>query len=249
MTVLDIPGVHNIRDVGGIPAGASRIREGVLYRSGQLARLTPEGSALLSRRVRRVIDLRDDAEVAAEPSALTGLPVTRIPLFLGSVSSFFTEDMSLADMYRHLVEDAAPRLVEAIRVLAEGEPTLVHCTVGKDRTGVTVALALSAVGADRDAVVADYALTASLLPETRTRAVIEYLKAHMPDARHAIDLATASPAPVMRELLEEIDRRHGSVAGYLRAGGMSQGELDRLRAALVEEARAGGRPRGGRGFE
>ena len=34
---------------------------------------------------------------------------------------------------------------------------LVHCTAGKDRTGVAIALLLDAVGAERDAVVADYA--------------------------------------------------------------------------------------------
>ena len=34
---------------------------------------------------------------------------------------------------------------------------LVHCTAGKDRTGIVVALALLAVGVDRQAVVDDYA--------------------------------------------------------------------------------------------
>lgn len=145
MTVLQVPGVANVRDVGGIRAGSSRIREGVLLRSGQLAGLTPEGESVLAARVRRVIDLRDDAEVAAEPSAFRAAETVRVPLFLGSVASFFDEDMSLASMYRHLVEDAAPRLVQAVRLIADGEPTLVNCTIGKDRTGVTIALALSAV--------------------------------------------------------------------------------------------------------
>ncbi|UNK69648.1 tyrosine-protein phosphatase [Microbacterium sp. H1-D42] len=234
MTVISIPGVANLRDVGGIPVGADRVRGGRLLRSGQLARLTPEGEMLLRERVDRVVDLRDDSEVTAEPSALTDVSTVRIPLFLGSAASFFDEDMDLAGMYRHLVYDASDRLAEAVRVIAAGESTLVHCTVGKDRTGVTVALALSAVGADRDAVVADYALTASQLPAARNRAVIEYFRAHLPDARHAIQLATESPAPVMAELLTEIDERYGSAAEYLRDAGLSGRELDALRAALVE---------------
>jgi len=235
VTALSIPGVANVRDVGGIPVGSrSRVRDGVLLRSGNLAGLRPEGEALLRERVRHVIDLRDDAEVLADPSRLTGVPTTRIPLFLGSAASFFADDMSLEGMYRHLVDDAADRLVGAIRIIAAGEPTLVHCTVGKDRTGVTVALALSAVGADRDAVVDDYALTASQLPAERTRAIVEYFRTHMPDARHAIQLATESPAPVMRKVLDGLDRRHGSVAGYLRAMGMTDAEFDALGRALVE---------------
>lgn len=235
MTVLSIPGVANVRDVGGMPVGAtSRVRDGVLLRSGNLARLHPKGDALLRERVRHVIDLRDDAEVQADPSKLTGVPTTRIPLFLGSAASFFAEDMNLEGMYRHLVDDAADRLVAAVRIIAAGDPTLVHCTVGKDRTGVTVALALSAVGADRDAVIDDYALTASQLPAERNRAIVAYFQAHMPDARHAIQLATESPAPVMQALLEGIDRRHGSAAGYLRAMGMTDAELEALGSTLVE---------------
>ena len=234
MTVLRVGGVANVRDVGGMPAGSSRVRTGVLFRSGHLAQLTAEGGAVLSARVRHVIDLRDDAEVDREPSALGGVPTTRIPLFLGSVGSFFAQNLDLAAMYRHLIDESAPRLVDAIRVIAAGQPTLVHCTVGKDRTGVTVALALSAVGADREAVIADYALTASQLSPERNRAIVQYLRSHMPDATNAVELATASPAPVMAALLAEVEERHGSVAGYLRAAGMTAAELDALATALID---------------
>jgi|SRR5690606_18762006 len=234
MTVLSIPGVANVRDVGGIPVGSSRVRAGRLMRSGQLAGLTSEGRALLRERVQHVIDLRDDAEVRREPSALTDVTTTRIPLFLGSVGSFFEQDMDLAGMYRHLVDESAERLVDAVRIIAAGDPTLVHCTVGKDRTGVTVALALSAIGADRDAVIADYAMTASQLPAERNRSVVAYLRAHMPDATNAIELATKSPAPVMAALLADLDERFGSTADYLRSAGLTAAELDALHEALID---------------
>lgn len=233
MSVLAVGGVANLRDLGGIRAGSARVRSGVLLRSGHLADLTPEGGALLADRVRHVVDLRDDAEVEREPSALSGVPITRIPLFLGSVGSFFALNMDLTAMYRHLVDESAPRLVDAVRVIAAGEPTLVHCTVGKDRTGVMVALALSAIGADRDAVVADYALTASQLPPERNRAIVQYLRAHLPDATNAVQLATESPAPVMASLLADIDDRYGSVAAYLRDAGMADAELHALAEALL----------------
>lgn len=234
MTILDVPGAVNLRDVGGIPVGRSRIREGVLFRSGQPAGLTEEGRALLRPRIRHVVDLRDDAEVAQEPSALGDVRTTRVPLFLGSVASLFTEDVSLEGMYGHLVHDAAPRMAEVMRVLGAGEPTLVHCTAGKDRTGVSVAIALTAVGADREAVVEDYALTAQLLPAARRAAIVQYLNARHPDARHAVALAVESPAPVMRALLAGIDERYGSAAEYLLSAGLTPSELEALGAALVE---------------
>lgn len=235
MTILTIEGIPNVRDVGGMPAEGGRVREGVLLRSGQLARATPAGQKQLIALVEHIVDLRDAEELDAEPTAVNGPQITHQPLFLGSVRSFFTEDMSLEEMYLHLLEQSAERLVAAIRIIAEGRPTLVHCTVGKDRTGVTIALALAAVGAERESIIADYALTESQLPPERTRRIVEYLRAQHPDAVHAVALASQSPAPVMRSLLQRIDERWGSAAGYLRAHGLTEAELGALREALVEE--------------
>jgi len=234
MTILDVGGVPNVRDVGGIPAAGGRIRSGVLLRSGQLSGATTTGAAALRAIVRHIVDLRDGEEVAAEPTEIEGPDTTHLPLFLGSVRSFFEADTSLDELYLHLLEESGGRLVDAIRIIAAGEPTLVHCTVGKDRTGVTVALALSAVGADREAVIADYALTESQLPAQRSQRIAAYLRAQHPEAVHAVALATQSPAPVMRRLLEQVDERWGSAAGYLRANGMTDDELAALSAALVE---------------
>ena len=236
MTILDVGGVNNVRDVGGIPTASGRIRSGVLLRSGQLSGATTAGAAELRQRVRHIVDLRDGEEVAAEPSEIDGPDTTHLPLFLGSVRSFFEADTSLDDLYLHLLEESSERLIAAVRIIAAGEPTLVHCTVGKDRTGVTVALALSAVGADREAVIADYALTESQLPVQRSQRIAAYIQAQHPEAVHAVALATQSPAPVMRHLLEQIDERWGSAAGYLLAHGFGQDELDALVRTLVEPA-------------
>ncbi|AKV85238.1 protein tyrosine phosphatase [Microbacterium sp. CGR1] len=235
MSVLEVDGVNNFRDVGGMLADGGRIRSGVLLRSGQLSAATTAGVNEVRRRVAHIVDLRDGEEVAAEPTEIEGPDTTHLPLFLGSVRSFFETDTSLEDLYLHLLEESGDRLVAAIRIIAEGEPTLVHCTVGKDRTGVTVALALAAVGADREAIVADYALTESLLPAERSQRIAAYLRSQHPQAVHAVALATQSPAPVMRALLEQVDERWGSAAGYLRANGMTDQELEALRYALVEE--------------
>lgn len=235
MSVLDIDGVNNFRDVGGIPAEGGRIRSGMLLRSGQLSAATTAGVNEVRRRVSHIVDLRDGEEVAAEPTEIEGPDTTHLPLFLGSVRSFFESDTSLEDLYLHLLEESGERLVAAIRIIAAGEPTLVHCTVGKDRTGVTVALALAAVGADREAIIDDYAITESLLPAERSNRIAAYLRSQHPEAVHAVALATQSPAPVMRALLEEVDERWGSAADYLRANGMTDQELEDLREALVEE--------------
>lgn len=234
MTVIDVEGVFNVRDVGGIPTPEGRIRRGQLLRSGNLVDASAAGVAELEQRVSHIVDLRDGQEVATAPSATKTIATTHLPLFLGSVASFFTEDLSLDEMYRQLLDESGERLADAIRIIAAGEPTLVHCTVGKDRTGVTIALALAAVGADREAIIADYALTESQLPQERNRKIVAFLQSQHPEAQHAVALATLSPADVMRAILDEIEERWGSAAEYLRAHGMTAPELVALREALVE---------------
>jgi protein-tyrosine phosphatase len=236
-----VSGAVNFRDVGGLPAGSARTRSGVLYRSGNLARLDKGGVAALGGLgIRHIIDLRADEEVEHAPSRVQGLELTtqRVPLFLGSVTSFFADDIPLAEMYHRLVEDSADRVVEVVRGIAATQPVLVHCTVGKDRTGVTVALALAAAGVDHDAVVGDYARTEALLPEWRNRRIIARLRTLHPEAVHLEELATRSPAPVMRELLRAIVAQHGSAAEYLRANGLAADELTALRRALIEPSEA-----------
>ncbi|GAA5039346.1 tyrosine-protein phosphatase [Microbacterium fluvii] len=237
MTQALVPGAVNFRDVGGLPAGAGATRPGVLFRSGNLARLGDDGVAALGGLgIRRVVDLRDDDEVAHAPSPLDGLDVRmqRVPLFLGSVASFFADDLSLDELYRRLVDDSAAGLVSVVRGIIEQQPVLVHCTVGKDRTGVAVALTLAAAGVDLDAIVADYERTEALLPQWRNERVVAYLRAQHPGAVHLEDLAMRSPADVMRRLLADVAGRFGSAADYLRAQGMTDAELGELTRILIQ---------------
>lgn len=244
MTVADsgvagrtlVPGAMNFRDVGGLPATGGITRSGVLYRSGNLARLDEAGvRALGGLGLRRIIDLRADDEVLRDPSPVEGLDleVTRVPLFLGSVESFFQRDVSLADLYRELVDQAADGIRDVVCGVVADQPVLVHCTVGKDRTGVTVALTLAAAGVEERAVIADYARTEALLPPRRNEAVLARLRAMHPDSVHLEDLTTRSPAAAMTALLAYVRDRFGSPAEYLTASGLSEDELAKLREVLV----------------
>ncbi|WJL95176.1 tyrosine-protein phosphatase [Microbacterium sp. ET2] len=233
-----VPGSVNLRDTGGLPAGRGRTRFGVLFRSGNLAQLHDDGVSAIGRLgIRTIVDLRAHDEVAHAPSRIDSLPVAtaHVPLFLGSVTSFFSQDMSLSDMYRSLAEESGEQIVAAIRAVLGDPPALVHCTVGKDRTGVTVAIALAAAGVDREAIIADYARTEGLLPEWRNRDIVARLKQRHPEAVHLEELATRSPAPVMRAFLDDLEKRYGSAAGFLLAHGLTDQEVQRLRGVLVEE--------------
>src|SRR5690606_4226251 len=96
-------GVVGFRDVGGIPAAGGMIRTGRLFRSGHLAALGADAAVRLRSTVTRIVDLRSDEEVQTDATPPTGIPMVRLPLYLGSTRSFFEQDYSLGEIYAHLL--------------------------------------------------------------------------------------------------------------------------------------------------
>lgn len=234
-----VPGALNFRDVGGLPASGGVTRHGVLFRSGNLARVRADGrQALRALGVKSIVDLREDAEIAYEPTDVGDLAVTlrRVPLFAGSLASFFEADVTLDALYRALIDSSGPALVDVVRNVITDAPVLVHCTVGKDRTGVVVALTLAAAGVEEEAILSDYARTEAALPAERNARVLAYLQRMHPEAQNLADLATKSPAPVMKGLLDELRDQYGAPVEFLRAQGLSDDEVAELRRVLVAPA-------------
>ncbi|MDR2372988.1 MAG: tyrosine-protein phosphatase [Bifidobacteriaceae bacterium] len=236
----DVPGAHNWRGIGGYPAGPGRFtRGGVLFRSAGLAELTAQGRrALADLGLRAVIDLRSPDEAAAAPSAIggLGLEVHSMPLFdAAAPDSQVLAPARLEDIYWQLIELSGARLAAVIHQIATGpNPVVVHCTAGKDRTGVVVALALEAVGVERAATIADYAASEANLAGAWFDAVsARYARAGVDPSTLAPHLL-ASPASLMMAVLEHLDRAHGGAAAYLLANGLTPAALASLQDRLVE---------------
>ncbi|MBI5276184.1 MAG: tyrosine-protein phosphatase [Burkholderiales bacterium] len=127
----------------------------------------------------------------------------------------------MQDTYRGFVRENTHRFAKFFgHLLESNEPTVFHCTAGKDRTGFAAALVLGALGASPDEVMRDYMLTNEMhkprwLSSTRLPAHVAYVLARVqPEFLHAA--------------FEAVDADYGSLEGYLRDG-LALGEPERAR--------------------
>ena len=104
---------------------------------------------------------------------------------------------------------------------------LVHCTAGKDRTGIVVAALLRAVGVTRADVLADYLRTEANL----TRLWAELHAAGVPDPHNPALIGVQAGA--LEAVLDEWDGHPDGVRGWLSTHGVPAEHLDLLDGRLL----------------
>lgn len=259
----------NLRDLGGTPTrDGAAIHQGRLLRSDDLATVAPREVAALLGDIGLVVDLRSDLErelfgVARLPARTerlhtamtfgempTGADLAADPSALPSTPEEFGR------LYADGVRDNAMVLRRTLERIAE-QPrgTLVHCVAGKDRTGVLIALLLTAAEVPRHLIVEDYAATAANMP-----ALLASAGGHLgprpaggePDTNGTTEPATSgvdlsslaaqlpsvlfdAPAAAMQTCLDELDDSHGSPLGPLRDAGLDASVEAALRCSLIQD--------------
>jgi protein-tyrosine phosphatase len=253
---IELDNAVNVRDVGGLPVdGGSRTRQGQLVRSDNLQDLSPADVTRLVDEigVTTVVDLRSASEVESEgPGPLKALTsVAHVHLSLlpeaGAMTDVAKDALAVnreraikrdpenvaGAFYIGYLEDRPDSVVGALRTIAAAPgAALVHCAAGKDRTGVVIAMALSAVGVPREEVIADYVATGERIEQILDRlrssptyaADIDNIPAHEHDPRPEI----------MIRFLTHLDEDHGGPLAWLAAHGFDDHDVARLRAKLLD---------------
>lgn len=250
---IALEGVINFRDAGGYTtADGGRVRTGLVFRSGALHNLTENDlKTLHDLNVKLVCDLRSEDERSAEPDKLPPNPApTYLHLPLAGeedrrkrLMAILFNRQQLATMMREfyvntIIEQNAPLYGDILRRFADPAnlPAIIHCTAGKDRTGVGVALLLGVLGVPEETIIADYSVSNQYYDrylEFGRRAVepISWLRVK---AEYLQPLFLADPAN-LRAVFAHIHARYGSVQVYLRErAGVDDATQARLREVLVE---------------
>jgi protein-tyrosine phosphatase len=236
-------GLLNARDLGGHPTeDGAETRWGSIVRADSVRLLTQEGwKAAVDYGVRTVVDLRSDEELAADPPGELPVDAVHIPFFDDRQDVFEEVEAASAgagdhaeatcEVYLIFLEHFRPNVAAAIRAVAQAPDggVVVHCHGGKDRTGLVSAFLLRLAGVGIEEIAADYALSEERL---RTRHEQWFADAADEAELERLHRISATPASSMVDVLEELERRYGSIAGYLKAGGATDEELQRARARL-----------------
>lgn len=252
---VPLKGSFNFRDVGGYRTADGRhVRWGLVYRSEGLSKLVEADDAYLADalNLHQVCDLRGAAEIKAAPDRLPeradlksiNLPIDTDGASIGPMMAAVMkgDTKALDDVFSKVYIDivdaqAADVLGPYLASLADSRrlPSVVHCTAGKDRTGIATALLLSLLGVPRKTVVADYSLT---------NLTFDALSAALKDNRSlaAVGLTPEKMAPMllanplwMERTLDHIDRKYGSVEQYLKtAAHLDDATLNRIRTNLLQ---------------
>lgn len=238
-------GCFNFRDIGGYPAVDGRtVRWGRYFRAGRQDRMTREDLHRLGALgIRTQIDLRRPDEVRNQgrgPLEAAGAAYHNIAVIPEGGSEQLNQlvgDTGISGQrYLGYLDFGPDPWIRLFEILADADrhPILVHCTAGKDRTGVSTAFLLSVLGVERSLILADYVLTNRDVARqvdflTRTAGLPEGVD------REAMIRLAGIPETALGEFLDGLDARWGGPLDYLRSIGISDARLQEVREAFLED--------------
>lgn len=248
---LPLRGTFNFRDIGGYAtSNGQQVRWGQVYRSALLAQLKEPDQALLhALGIRQVIDLRTSQEREKAPNRLpAGIIDLHLPLYERDRSAWGTLrtlllrpgqlDTRIRQAYvAQVIEGRATSLGQILQRIADPaqRPILLHCTAGKDRTGLAIALLLLALGVPDETFIADFTLSNAY--QRQVQAVVQQdvqrLATLGVSSRSLLPLLTVS-GDNLRHVISHIQQQHGSIEAYLHGpAGVPAPTLNQLRAQLL----------------
>lgn len=257
---ISLNGVLNTRDLGGLKTSDGKtIRKGQLIRSGEIDEIDDEGKAELdSMGVSTIVDLRTTTEANENPASWPeGQGPTRyhFPLMekederisdmranirAGTAREEDTEKL-FYDAFGYIATDYTTELRALFDVLLEqpeGEAVLFHCSGGKDRTGVTTAVVLNALGVTPEEIEADFMMSNAQKDADNKSAEI----AAKVNAAQGTNMTAEAVWPTLGvrkayldQFYRDVEADYGSVDNYLHDGlGLTEADLQALRARYLE---------------
>ena len=239
---IPLEGALNFRDIGGYETDdGRRVRWHRVYRSGTIHALTDADlAAFENRRILTVVDLREKEEYTSAPdrlprgARLVSCAGEKIPpmedwahMLSGATSgvpfmkAFYSDIHGLAARFKPYFQ--------TLLDLPDDHALLLHCMAGKDRTGIGIALLLTALGVPRARIVEDYLLTNIY----GTKALFGGHAEQLPEC--VLPDLIAAREEYLQAFFGALEEHHGSDVQFLtQAIGLTSEKIARLRAKFTE---------------
>ncbi len=260
---VPLTGQSNFRDLGGYKTSDGRtVKKGVLYRSGELQKLTDDDVRTLKKLgIKTVVNFLTPEEIEKRGRDRLPAGVREVPQpIVGGIAGDLTRAASKAretgdfsqlpveinpEIHRLLIDAGSEQYSALIREIGNGTnlPLVFHCSHGIHRTGTASALVLSLLGVPWQTVREDYLLSnTSRKTEVRKRlselrnlaAKNQGVKPEQVDATN-MEAFYILDGSYIDATLDEIVKKFGSVKNYARKGlRLTDEDFDRLRNALLE---------------
>lgn len=244
---LDLQGPKNCRELGGYPTKDGGVtKKHVFLRSDSLDELTKSDEEfLIDYGLREDVDLRGKVEALflADRINRREIKYVNIPLYDGMYGVIVRDEMhkdtrdlvpkTMEELYVFVCEHEQKQIRKVLANLINFDDgcALFHCTAGKDRTGIISMLILEMADVPRDVIVTDYARSA----EDRSHQIMMEEKFMEKFGKDLIPEGAFESKPAFMEyLLDHLDKKYGSVRGYLAMIGVSDKEVLDLRKKFVE---------------
>lgn len=238
-------GCFNFRDIGGYPTADGRtVRWGHYFRAGRQDRMTERDLEQVKALgiatqidLRRPDEIRDQGRGPLPEMGTTYHNIAVIPEGGSDQLSQLVGDTGISGKrYLGYLEfgPASWQRLFALLEQAASYPILLHCTAGKDRTGVSTAFLLSVLGVERALIEADFILTNRDV--ARQADFIENTTG-FPDglSRDAMMQHAGVPENAMSDFLDGLETRWGGPVDYLRSIDISEQTMATVRDVFLED--------------
>lgn len=240
---LSFEGCFNFRDIGGYETSNGRsIRWGKYYRAGRQDRMTStdiEQAKELG--IATQVDLRRPDEISEQsrgPFEDLGAKYENLAVIPDGGSERLNQlvgDVGISGArYLGYLDFGSEVWLRLFNIFTDeaSYPILLHCTAGKDRTGVSTAFLLSVLGVDRSVIDADYLLTNQDVSRQ-----VDYVQKNF-GLPKGIDRSTMMnmagvPQTAIVDFLDGVDERYGGPIDYLREIGLTNKTFDKIRNILL----------------
>ncbi|OZJ06640.1 hypothetical protein BZG36_00355 [Bifiguratus adelaidae] len=249
---INVKGVKNVRDLGGWSILSSNgrrtahIRPRMVFRGGELGSVAPEGvKTLLALRVKALFDLRSDQEIASmPPRAIPGVCRIHTPVFKDMDYSpemlairwqhYFNGPEGFAKAYQAIYTKGTQAYITIFRYILDHpeDNIMVHCTAGKDRTGVFGMLLLGLCGVDDAVICEEYFSTTQgyYVEQAKIQEIMRFLNKTEQQVKEFL----GSPYDAMRHTLGLFRQDYHSFASYFEHQlGFTPNEIRQLKDILI----------------